>query len=257
MGRRRRKGFAIMATVQFRRILLTLLSLLAAAVTVLAFEHVGGTPASARGDRPERLATADPPTVLFVGDSFTAGAGVQNVIDAYPALIAKSARWDVKVDAQGATGFIADGRGTGNGDTSKLIDRLPNDKQAYPDVNLLVVDAGRCDLEFPTDDIAAAMAEYLQQARMQWPDAEIVQILPAFMTASPYDAYPDLLQKMKSNLDVVNGTLIDPFAEGWYANADVDSMVDSDNVHPNWLGSAHIADRLVESFHAKGLISGE
>nr|WP_194945843.1 hypothetical protein [Mycolicibacterium malmesburyense]CRL69093.1 lysophospholipase L1-like esterase [Mycolicibacterium malmesburyense] len=69
--------------------------------------------------------------------------------------------------------------------------------------------------------------------------------------------YADLRQKMDSNLALVNGTSIDPFAEGWYSGADLDSMVVSDKVHPNWVGSAHIADRLIESFRAKGLMSVE
>ena len=71
---------------------------------------------------------ADPLSVLFVGDSFTAGAGVQNEIDAYPALVARSAGWNVHVDAQGATGFIADGKGTGNGWDLAGIDPDPGDR---------------------------------------------------------------------------------------------------------------------------------
>lgn len=197
---------------------------------------------------------ADPPSVLFVGDSFTAGTGVQNEVDAYPALIARNAGWNVHVDAQGATGFIADGRGTGNGNTSRLIDRLPATGHRFPEVDLLIIDAGRNDLSYPIEEIAAAVTEYLTQARRQWPGAKIVQILPAFVMSKPYDTYPDLLDKINSSLAAVDGTLIDPFAEGWYTGADLESMLISDKVHPNWLGSAHIGDRLLASLHDRGLI---
>jgi lysophospholipase L1-like esterase len=222
-----------------------LLVLLTAGVAAVAIVHATG----ARGSD-----VADPLSVLFAGDSFTAGAGVQSEIDAYPALIARSAGWNVHVDAQGATGFIADGRGTGNGDTSRLIDRLAEDGRRFPEVDLLIIDAGRNDLGYPTEEIAAALSEYVNAARRQWPGVKIVQILPAFLTVRPYDAYPDLWRKMNSSLAAVDGTLIDPFADGWYTGADLASMVIPDKVHPNGQGSSHIAARLLASLRAKGIL---
>lgn len=244
-----------MTIVQIRRITLVLLAALAGAAIVMAVIHVGVNPAGSSSVAVQSRATlADPPSVLFVGDSFTAGAGVQKEVDAYPALIARGARWNVHVDAPGATGFIADGVGTGNGDTSRLVDRLAENGRQFPDVDLLIIDSGRNDLSYPTEEIAAAMSEYLAQARAQWPEAKIVQILPAFLTSRPYDAYPDLLGRINSSLAAVDGTLIDPFAEGWYTGADLDSMVVPDKVHPNWLGNAHIADRLLVSLRDKGIV---
>ena len=245
-----------MTIVLIRRITLVLLAALAGAVTAMAVVHVGSNPApsSAGVGQQSRAAVADPPSVLFVGDSFTAGTGVQKEVDAYPALIARGARWNVHVDAQGATGFIADGKGTGNGETSRLIDRLAQDGRQFPVVDLLIIDAGRNDLSYPTEEIAAAMSEYLAQARRQWPEAKIVQILPVFLTSRPYDTYPDLLGRIDSSLAAVDGTLIDPFADGWYTGADLDSMVVPDKVHPNWLGNAHIADRLLGSIRDKGIV---
>jgi lysophospholipase L1-like esterase len=242
--------------LSIRRITFVLLVALAGAVTAMAAAHVGNNPAasSAVGGQESRVVVADPPSVLFVGDSFTAGTGVQNEVDAYPALVARGARWNVHVDAQGATGFIADGKGTGNGDTSRLIDRLAEDGRQFPVVDLLIIDAGRNDLGYPTEEIAAAMSEYLAKARRQWPEAKIVQILPAFLMSRPYDTYPDLLGRINSSLAAVDGTLIDPFAEGWYTDVNVDSLVVSDKVHPNWLGSAHIADRLLASLRDKGIV---
>lgn len=244
-----------MTIVQIRRITIVLLAVLAGAAIVMAGMRVGVDPtASSPVADQSRAAVSDRPSVLFVGDSFTAGTGVHNEVDAYPALIARSARWNVHVDAQGATGFIADGKGTGNGDTSRLIDRLAEDGRHFPVVDLLIIDAGRNDLGYPTEEIAAAIAEYLAQARRQWPEAKIVQILPAFLVSRPYDTYPDLLGRINSSLAAVDGTLIDPFAEDWYTGADLDSLVVSDKVHPNRLGRAHIADRLLASLRDKGMV---
>jgi lysophospholipase L1-like esterase len=192
-------------------------------------------------------------SVLFVGDSFTAGAGLQDT-QTYPTLVARTANWDVHVDAQGATGFIEDGRGTGNGDTSRLIDRLAEDGRRFPRVDLLIIDAGRNDLDHPTDEFAGAVSEYLTAAQRQWPTAKIVAILPSYVRSCAYDTYPDLLEKLNARLSAVNGTLVDPIAEGWYANANLESMLSRDEVHPNYRGSAYIAERLIASLRSKGII---
>lgn len=232
-----------MTQKSIRRIILALLTALATTVTAVAVVHARST---------QGADAAGPLSVLVVGDSFAVGAGVQKD-DAYPALIARNAHWNVHVDAQGATGFIADGKGTGNGNTSRLMDRLAENGRRFPEVDLLIIDAGRNDLSYPTEEIAAALSEYVTEARRQWPAAKIVQILPAFLTSRPYDTYTDLLNKINSSLAAVDGTLIDPFAEGWYTGADLDSMVFTDKVHPNRQGSAHIADRLLASLRDKGI----
>lgn len=192
-------------------------------------------------------------SVLFVGDSFTYGAWVQDKNDAYPQLIAKRENWDLHVDAQGATGFVANGQGTGNGDTSRLIDRLAADRQNFPHIDLLVVDAGRNDFKYPLDDIADALSEYLYQARKAWPEAQIVEIYPAFISSTQDESYLSFLNKVRTNLLPVDGTLLDPLGEGWYAHIDPGSLL-ADGVHPNRKGNAYIADRLIASLREKGVI---
>ncbi len=232
-----------MTKVQIWRIFAALLVALAMATTVTAVVY-------ARRDGDPRWDHRV--SVLIVGDSFTAGVGPTV---AYPERVARDANWDLHVDAQGATGFIADGKGTGNGDTSRLIDRLAEDGRKFPNIDLLIIDAGRNDLNYPTDQIVAALSEYLTHARRQWPDAKIVEIFPAFVKSVPFDTYPDLLDKMTARLAAVHGTLIDPFAEGWYTDADLDSLVIDDKVHPNPKGNAYIADRLIESLRREAIVA--
>jgi lysophospholipase L1-like esterase len=222
-----------------------LLAALATAVTATAVVY-------ARRDG--NAQSVHPLSVLFVGDSFTAGAGVQDAQDAYPEVIAQNANWDLHVDAQGATGFIADGQGTGNGDTSRLIDRLAANRQNFPKVDLLVVDAGRNDIDHPTEEIAGALSEYLTQARRQWPDAKIVEIFPFFVSSKPPDTYPELVDAINTSLFAVDGTLVDPFAERWFANVAPESMVIQDGVHPNKAGNIYIADRFIASLRHKATI---
>lgn len=195
-----------------------------------------------------------PLSVLFVGDSYTAGAGVRNSQDAYPELVAQKAHWDLHVDAEGATGFIADGHGTGNGDTARLVDRLAANQRDFPKVDLLVIDAGRNDLLYPTEEVAAALAEYLTKARRLWPEAKIVEIFPAYVSSRQPETYPKLLDAVNTRLRGVDATLVDPLAEGWYTNVDSESMVIRDGVHPNGKGNKYIAERLIASLRHEGII---
>jgi lysophospholipase L1-like esterase len=226
------------------RIVAALLAALATALTAIAVVHAGRD-----GDAP-----AVRPSVLFVGDSFTGGAMLRDAQDAYPELIALKASWDLHVDAQGATGFISDGQGTGNGDTSRLIDRLAADKQSFPTVDLLIVDAGRNDLSHPPDEVANAISEYLTEARKQWPSAKIVEIFPVFVSSAPYEGYPELLDRARTGVLAVGGTLVDPYAEGWYTNSDPASLTAADGTHPNMAGHAFIADRLIASLRKIGIV---
>jgi lysophospholipase L1-like esterase len=227
------------------RIVAVLLAVVAAALTAIAVVH-----ARRDGDVPSTR-----PSVLFVGDSYTVGAMLRNAQDSYPELIAVKASWDLHVDAQGATGFISDGQGTGNGDTSRLIDRLAADKRSFPAVDLLIVDAGRNDLGDPPEDVTTAISDYLTEARKLWPSAKIVEIFPAYVsTSGPFEGYPELLDKISASVSAVGGTLVDPIAEGWYSNVNALSLTASDHLHPNLEGHAYIADRLLASLRRIGIV---
>lgn len=228
------------------RIIVSLLALVAA-VTSIAVVHA---------TRPEASGPPQAASVLFVGDSFTAGAGAPPG-QAYPELIANRSNWDLHVDAEGATGFIHDGQGTGNGQTSRLIDRLAEDGRKFPTVDVVIVDAGRNDLDRPADQISLAMSDYLTAVTRQWPTAKIVAILPSYVRPGGYDAYSLLRQALTHDMTAVDGTLVDPVAEGWYTNVDVTAMVIDDKVHPNELGNAYIADRLATSLRSKDIIPSD
>jgi lysophospholipase L1-like esterase len=219
------------------------LVVLAAAFTVAAFVRATQQPEAA-------------PTVLFAGDSYTGGAGEQDPQNGYPQRIAREAGWNLHVDAEGATGFISDGRKSFP-DARRLIDRLPDDKKTVPQVDILIVDAGRNDLDQSPDAIGNAVSDYLNQARKQWPEAKIVVIFPAYLTTSyagDPNFYQQLLDKFRASVSAVGGTLIDPIAEGWYTNIDPASLTIGDQIHPNSEGNALIADRMTAALRKAGVI---
>lgn len=226
------------------RVVLVVLAILATALTATAVAR-----------RDDKVDVKPRPVVLFAGDSFTAGAMLRSSAESYAQLVGLQADWDLHVDAQGGTGFIADGHGTGNGDTSRMVDRLEADKRANPSVDLLIVDAGRNDLGLPPEQISAAIDEYLKRARELWPNAAIVEILPTPINPTPYGDYSAIRDMAAADVHAVGGTLIDPYADGWYDDIDPQSLLQDDLVHPNAAGHAHLAEHLRDSLQKIGVMA--
>lgn len=190
------------------------------------------------------------PSALFAGDDFAAGFGGV-ATNAYPYIVCSKIGLNCNVDAQTGTGFVNDGRNYSSG-TFRLIDRLPTDRMIY-DVNLVVVDAGRNDLEAPPDVYGEAMKQYLTEVSRLWPAAKIVVIAPSYLSAEPSSDYTDRISLTGQIVESFGGILIDPLAEGWYDGVDLSAKVLPDGVHPNQRGQEFIAKKLGESLRNRGI----
>lgn len=224
---------------------------------VLLWVRYTGSPAGdvATGDNSSApAAVALEPTerlsVLWVGDDFTAGAGGA-ARNAYPFILCKSRGWNCNVDAQNGTGFIDDGR-RDSSTTAKLVDRLARDAELYM-VDLVLVDAGRNDLDEPIAAVVSAVREFLARVSGLWPEARIAVVMPTFMSAEPYDDYAALRAAIQTVVDEFGGTLLDPIADGWYAGADIPALQISDGAHPNAPGHQLIAQQIGDSLDKRGL----
>jgi lysophospholipase L1-like esterase len=196
-----------------------------------------------------------PKSALFVGDSFTAGYGVEqrSSRNGYPFLICPVAGWGCSVDAEGGSGYLRDGTQS-SPDHQKAIDRLDADKARYL-VDILIADLGRNDLgPYSVPEIIEAARQFFTKARSFWPAATMVAVIPSFVTPVPYDGYEELKSGFDSIADDFHVQLIDPIKEGWYRDVDTDSMVIvSDHTHPNPYGNFFISQRLEDSLTALGL----
>jgi lysophospholipase L1-like esterase len=183
-------------------------------------------------------------TALFIGDDFTAGfEGVY--VYSFPYVICDAFDLNCNVDAQNGTGVINDGHAY-SASNSRLSDRLPRDRQLYA-ADLIVVDAGRNDLEAGIPAYGQAMQQFLREVKQTWPAAKIVVIAPSPMTTEPSPEYGEavnVLSQITSSLGIV---LIDPIAEGWYNGVELSDYQFHDRKHPNQKGQALIAQKLAES----------
>jgi lysophospholipase L1-like esterase len=198
-------------------------------------------------------------SALFVGDDFTAGYGEAGR-NAYPYIVCSALGLNCNVDAQTGTGFLSDGNSHSSapGDngkpvqTARLADRLAMDREIY-DVDLVVVDAGRNDLDAPLEQYGDALKQYLSQVTSFWPEAKIVVIVPTYMSTEPSPDYASRVSMIKQIADSFGGTVIDPLAEKWYDGVDLSAMTLSDGVHPNQRGQEFLAQKLGQSLRNRGI----
>ncbi|MFI5509955.1 SGNH/GDSL hydrolase family protein [Mycobacterium sp. NPDC051804] len=194
------------------------------------------------------LAKVPRSTALFVGDEFTAGYGGIGR-NAYPRIVCNNMQFVCNVDASAGTRLVSTSDAAAD---SALIDRLATDQKLYS-ADVLIVDAGRNDLDQPVPVYADALSQYLTRAAGSWPDAKIVVVAPTFLSPEPAEIYTSRLQAIQDAAASVGGIVVDPVSEGWYQGVDVASLLLPDSAHPNQAGHHHIADKLQQSLASHGI----
>ena len=135
----------------------------------------------------------------------------------------------------------------------RLIDRLANDYERY-NVDIVIVDAGRNDLQAPLTSLSSALDRYLTRVGQLWPDAKIVVLAPAQLTNEQAPDYPLRVAAMSEVVGRHRGILIDPAADGWFNDVDLSTIRAEDGLHPSPLGHQLIARKLGEALQRYGII---
>jgi hypothetical protein len=181
------------------------------------------------------------PTSLWIGDSYTFGAGVSEpwiygVGRMTPTLLG----WNYWLDAEGGTGFIASGV-PGYG-FQPIPDRLPNWAGYTPDY--VVLDGGRNDWNASWDVLNPVVVNYLQALSQTFPQAKIIIIAPYAMNSGVggYD-YLQLRCLLDSQAISYGWRYVDPSSLGWI-DAYAATLVGSDDYHPSEAGYTYLADHL-------------
>ncbi|MGC0362824.1 lysophospholipase L1-like esterase [Rhodococcus sp. 27YEA15] len=192
------------------------------------------------------------PTALWFGDSFT--AGINGIgLGAYPRIVCVRMGWECNVDAQGSTGFLNDGAPEYQGTTTRLANRLPTSIARYR-ADIVFVDGGRNDLHMSPAELFPAIASYVDAVRKAWPNARLVLIVPTYVTPVPYEGHDGFVAALDEYAATVDATVIDPVADRWYDDVDLKSLTFEDGVHPNAVGNALIAQKLLASLAVRGVI---
>jgi lysophospholipase L1-like esterase len=193
------------------------------------------------------------PTSLWIGDSYTAGAGAASSATGEAYATSAVLHWHSAVDAEGGTGFVAVPDAAHPSPTVKAVPaRLQYDKSLEPDPSVVVLDAGRNDVGYPWALVRRTVVSYCKALARTFPSAPVVVIAPFLMRSKPGD-YGALRQLLGRESRRYGWAFVDPIAEGW-VNAESAKLVGPDGVHPtqdgyNWI-IAHLAPAITNALAA-------
>lgn len=232
----RRAAYASTATV----------CVLAAVMAVAAMLHQPAPPTvpasaparvSALTDHPD-----DEATVLFVGDSYTAGYAGVSPNATFACQVAAALQWQCRTDAQGGTGYTNPGL---RPDAADRATRTYGQRLALTAADLstddpdwIVVTGGRNDIGRPGE--RAAAAAYLTALGVLWPRARLVVVEPWWTDTRAPAAVEELRDDVRSAARAAGALWID--TSDWLTP----DLIGPDKVHPTPAGQARIADRLTE-----------
>jgi len=177
---------------------------------------------------------------LWLGDSYTAGTGADSLHSGEACLTAAKLDWLCKVDAQGGTGFLADGH-INSSKFKPLRGRLRATAAKY-EADIVVIDAGRNDGSAAEEDLRAAVASYVEDVHGAWPRAKIVAISPYFVSSRSRPLGDWFVNFERDVVERYEGIFIDPIEDGWAGQRD--GLTLPDGVHPNQAGHEYIAEHL-------------
>ena len=202
-------------------------------------EHV---PSSAAAP-PEPEVTEEPaPVVVFLGDSYTAGARASSDGTQWVNLVSAAEGWEAHNLARGGTGFV---NGV-DGDTAPVacgLDYCPSFTEMIAEAaalnpDVVVVSGGRNDANQDAAQAAAGVEQFFTALREALPNATIIGTSVLWDDEPPPDTIPAMSEAVRTNLERIGGRYLDL---GQPLTAD---KIDTDGVHPNDAGHQTIADAI-------------
>jgi lysophospholipase L1-like esterase len=238
------------------------LDLAAIAVTVAVIAGIGfalvpketGTitvdPSAVQVDRPQTAAATTSPSVLFIGDSYTAGRGLSEM--SYGCMAAVRMGWICNLSAVPGTGYMSGGQANRFrvsrylGMSTSFMERIPDLAAVYqPDI--VVLDGGRNDLFPPAESVFKAMTATIEEARRAWPKANIVFIRPRFLSRPGDDlGFGDaFIRRLQNQPGAAGVVFLDPIKR--LTKVGTSTMLTDDGIHPNQRGDVLLSQLLLES----------
>lgn len=176
--------------------------------------------------------------VLFFGDSYTVGEGATDPTKGYAYDVTADLGWMSTIDGSSGTGYLSVG--------PQKVGTYEQRFTAAPDVgpfDLIVLQGSTNDAHQGENitALAAAVTALVTKMRAAYPGTPIVLLGPvAFADPAPARriAVDATLQATAIELNV---PYISPITGHWFTAADVATLINPDNNHPNDAGHAAIA----------------
>lgn len=195
---------------------------------------------------------APQPIALWIGDSYTAGAGATTSATGEALATSAALGWQTDMDAQGSTGFVARGRRGGHPPNRPVPERIAADASSFLGVDVVLVDAGRNDVGHSQAKLHRAVVSSFRAIAKGFPFSAVVVIAPYLMT-SKRDDFLAIRHLLRRQAKIHGWAFVDPIAEGWINRASAKLTV-RDHIHPNQEGYdyivAHLAPAITKALRA-------
>jgi len=182
------------------------------------------------------------PAALFVGDSYAHGDAAAGPRSSFPTLTAQAMGWACSLDAEGSTGYLANGHLISK-EFAPYAGRLAADKRKYR-ADYVIVSGGRNDVGRP--GFARAVNTYLRAVKRTYPRARLIVLEPMWHDADPPAEMLEKKSTVRSIARSLGAVVIG--TDGWLTE---DYLAD-DGIHPSVTGQKRIAEHLVRALKAAG-----
>lgn len=195
----------------------------------------------------------DKPLGLIVGDSFAEGiTGVNRPGGGLAYQVADKLGWTLAKDAQGGTGYIAQGPVELFANRASFPIRLQRHTNAER-VSYVLLTGGANDSAASDTVLAAAVHKTILETQQLWPSAKIIVVAPFWCRADAPAGLLRIRNVIKTQAAVSHVAFIDPLAERWTTAQNESWMVFRDGVHPSQRGHDYIAARLAAAVKKLGV----
>lgn len=192
--------------------------------------------------------TSTPQMTVFIGDSYTAGAG--STQGAWPDRMAPRVKWKYENLALGGTGYLREGANRACG-----LAECPNYRGVIPEVvkvkpSRVVVAGGRNDVLLNQDEVRASAAAFYKELSVKLPDAEIIALSPVWDATEPPAELAEIAESVRQAVTAVGGSYVDigqPLAGH-------PELLSEDKVHPNDAGHEALAVAAQAALRKAGLV---
>ncbi|HEU5372512.1 MAG TPA: SGNH/GDSL hydrolase family protein [Gaiellaceae bacterium] len=181
------------------------------------------------------------PIALWIGDSYTAGAGATTSATGEALATSGALGWQSDMDAEGSSGYVA--RGRRQSPTNDAVPaRIASDAASFTGVDVVLIDAGRNDVGHPPKAFRRAVVSSFDAVAKGFPSSAVVVIAPFLMTSKQH-SFLAMRRVLRQQARIHRFAYVDPIAEGWINRASA-KLVVSDRIHPNQQGYDYIVAHL-------------
>lgn len=168
-----------------------------------------------------------PQTALFIGDSYTAGAGGDGT--RWTALASEQLGWVEVNEGRGGTGYVQSAGPEGCG-----LEYCPTYAEVIgaveTDPNVVVISGGRND--GAPENYASSVVAVIEAAKSRWPEARIIVTSPLWDDDPTPDWFPATVDAVRSAAEATGVEFAD-LGQPLAGRAD---LLSPDSIHPNPAG---------------------